>query len=1297
MRKIFSKMTDEENSSSGSVFGIRKLKGAEDFANWKFQVKNYLECKNWWEAVEADEVTADLKDADRKARTTICLLVEPSCFAHVFNAKTAHEVWHKLCGAYEDKGWGRRITLQRQLWSCKLENCTSMEKYVSKVVTIAQQLNDIDAKVSDEWMISILLAGLTPDYNPLIMTIDNSGKEISLEQVKSKLLQEASRQADAGGETGEQALLTTKRKPKNIARKKPVYKCFKCHKEGHKASECQVKKSASVCMSTADQNTFSKNSWYVDSGCSNHMTHDAEKLSDYQKTRRNFTIRVANGEEIPVKGRGNYVVKGCGNSKLPLENVLHVPRLSMNLISVSDLVKKEFAINFDKRGCLIKNQKEEVVATCHEVDGIFQLREKENNVVNLTLSNEPLLNLWHRRLAHLGQNYINLLKNMVTGIEFKNVEKLAPCIPCINGKTCKSPFKNKGTRARQILEIVHTDICGPMEESSFAGSRYMLLFIDDYTRKTHVYFLKNKCQTFEKFREYRAEVEKETGKSIKCIRSDNGKEFCNYAFDKLFKSSGIKHQKTIPYTPEQNGVAERANRSIIEKARTLLCEANLSKRFWAEAVCTVVYLKNRSPTKAVTDKVPQELWSGKKVDLSHLRTFGCLAYALKPKQKRQKLDMKTEELIFIGYCESTKGYRLMHPQTGKITVARNVKFLENIFPGDGTKVTKNAVVPISIEEERIEPALLEEVPGIHTHSEDLQERDVSCIEFAADDQARTFEQSDDAAVTSTEPSEELRYNLRPRNPVNYNCSCSNAIAGIDGDPMTVDEALSRPDCELWQKAMNDELRSLEENQTWSLVNLPRDKKPIQCKWVFKIKRDSDGKVSKYKARLVAKGFTQVRGIDYNETYSPVVRSSTLRLLFSLAVEFDWIIDQWDVTTAFLYGKLKEDIYMLQPEGAVVQGQETKVCKLQRSLYGLKQASNAWFHELDKEMLNLGFTQSKIEPCLYQKIFNKNDRIVVVVYVDDIFVFYSQKHENEKVKLKNGLLKRFKMKDLGQARHVLGMRLRRINDMIYLDQEQYIINVLKEFEMTDCKQVITPMEVGLRLEKATDTDNKLPYRNLVGCLNYLAQNSRPDIAHAVSVLSQFNSCYNESHFKCAKRVLRYLKGTSNFALIFQKSGMLDLVGHVDADWGGSYDRKSFTGMMFLLGRNLITWESRKQRCVALSSTEAEYIGLSQASKEAIYLKSLLNSLINDTRDEPVVINNDNQSAHHIARNKMNHNRTKHIEIRYHFVREAILNEAVEVRYVPSQEMLADMLTKSLPGPKIKSDLLRLPIKRAVIDE
>lgn len=357
-------MMDESSSSSG-VCGIKKLRGVEDFPDWKFQVRNYLENKDWYKVIEADKIDDTLKDTDRKAKTTICLLLEPSCFTHVYDAKTAKEVWESLMRAYEDKGWGRRITLQRKLWGCKLEDFESMEKYIARVIFLARQLSDINAKVPDDWIISILLMGLTEDYNPLIMSVDNSSVAISLENIKTKLLQEAYRQKETSSSNDLVLAVNTKRiqlkgqSNKQNFDRKPL-KCFKCKKFGHKATDCTVKKqnshkhTASICMNANDTTEPNSKNWYLDSGCSNHMCHDKNKLFGYKVETTKEHVKVANGQELSVTGYGTALPQVSADTKLTLENVWHVPDLTMNLISVSKLAEKNYAINFDKRSCTIK-------------------------------------------------------------------------------------------------------------------------------------------------------------------------------------------------------------------------------------------------------------------------------------------------------------------------------------------------------------------------------------------------------------------------------------------------------------------------------------------------------------------------------------------------------------------------------------------------------------------------------------------------------------------------------------------------------------------------------------------------------------------------------------------------------------------------------------------------------------------------------------------------------------------------------------------------------------------------------
>lgn len=661
----------------------------------------------------------------------------------------------------------------------------------------------------------------------------------------------------------------------------------------------------------------------------------------------------------------------------------------------------------------------------------------------------------------------------------------------------------------------------------------------------------------------------------------------------------------MPYTPEQNGVAERANRSIIEKTRTLLHEGRMDKRFWGEAVNTAIHFLNLSPTRSLRTQVPEQVWTGKDVDLSGLRVFGCSAYVHIPKEKRLKLDAKSKELFFVGYCSDTKGYRLADAK-GALTKARDVVFIENRFPAspkskeqtreqsEEVEIQLNAEAPAVAPEIRLEDEVSEASTDYDTPMSDDQ---YDSDESGEQEQQREVDEGAEDAVVA-----ERRYPVRERkrrefpDHVMYSAKCS------ESEPSSVTQALSFSNKarDKWMRAMHDELESLKENDVWDLCDLPAGKKAVQNKWLFKLKKDSDGNVVKHKARLVAKGFTQKYGVDYMETFSPVVRGSTLRMLFAMAVENDWEIDHWDVTTAFLYGKLQDEVYMVQPEGMVIPEMKDKVCKLKKALYGLKQASRVWNQEVDNVLTRQGFTQCQNESCVYTK--SKEDcKLLVAIFVDDFFIFGNDHRAKES--LKSELTNCFKMKDMGGATQILGMRVRREEGEIYLHQRRHIQEVLAKFGMSDCKPVSTPLEPGSKFEKG-DNDTPFPYQCLVGCLMYVAINTRPDIAHALSVLSQFNTCYSEEHVTAAKRVLRYLKGTINDCLVFKKSkdeSEVIINGYVDADWGNdNNDRKSYTGYVFKLGGNVISWESRKQQSVALSSTEAEYMSLTEGAKEAIYL-------------------------------------------------------------------------------------------------
>lgn len=475
--------------------------------------------------------------------------------------------------------------------------------------------------------------------------------------------------------------------------------------------------------------------------------------------------------------------------------------------------------------------------------------------------------------------------------------------------------------------------------------------------------------------------------------------------------------------------------------------------------------------------------------------------------------------------------------------------------------------------------------------------------------------------------------------------------------------------------------------------------------VLRNKFKADGTLERRKARLVAQGFSQVPGVHYNETFAPVARMESIRLLSSLATRYNMKIRQLDVETAYLNGELEEEVIMQPPkflkdileEIADMENETSelgtkckcmlaelekgdKVCLLKKALYGLRQAGRSWYTKLDTILKDLGATPTKSDPCVYQH-GNGQSVTFMAVYVDDILIM---SRDPKMIKKFHGQLsKKFKVKDLGEAGYCLGIEFSQSSGKISMQQRGYLNDLLNRFGMLDSKPVSTPMDPSVKLTKQdrTEEDCKLPYRELVGALMYLAICTRPDITYAVSHLSQFNDCYGKIHWTAAKRVLRYLKGTKDLGIMFTKDSR-PLRGFADADWANCpVDRRSYTGYAFVLNGSPISWNSRKQRTVVLSSTEAEYMAMSEANKEAIYLRQFLAELGEDDSVSTILMN-DNMGALKLAENPSFHARSKHIDLRYHLIRDAVKDGTLKVEYTSMDTMAADILTKALPSPKLE---------------
>lgn len=1260
-----------------------------NYPTWKIQCRMALTKDGLWNIVKGTE-TAPAPDADGSAKfavrkdralATLVLTIEPSLLYLVGDPQDPAEVWKKLADQFEKRTWANKLSLRRRLHSLRLQDGDSVQEHIKALTEIFDSLSIVGDAVPEEDRVVHLLASLPDSYDVLVTALEAHETVPKMEVVTERLLhteRKFKERAESGA--GQEEALNA-----SLRGKKKWLRCHHCGKRGHLKRNCrkleaekeqkssQQQHAANKSATKGDNDSSSSESegagvvihalsaseseqrdaWIIDSGATCHMCHNKELFIKLETLKQPLEVILGDGRARSATAKGNVVLNmllpNGKTTRCELQEVLYVPKLSLNLLSISKATQKGKVAKFTKTACYVLDRQHTLLAQAIKRGQLYYLRyqplhEEANSSIDSNCSNEDI---WHRRFGHLGVRYLQKLAkdSLVKGFKFDVSKELSFCQDCTEGKQCRNKFPiSNGGRADEPLDLVHSDLCGKMSTPSLSGSGYFLTFIDDNTHYVWVYVLKTKDQVFERFLEWKAMVERSTGRKLKCLRTDNGGEYTSREFESYLRVEGIRHERSVPKNPEQNGVAERMNRTLMEAVRSMLSGAGLPQRFWAEALATAAYLRNRSPTKALEKKTPYEAWTGEKPVVDHLRAFGCQAFAHIPKDERKKLDAKSRRCILLGYGNETKGYRLYDQQKGKMFLSRDVEFNERKCGFEKEQSESNSLEPVE-------------------------------VGTSGDDENPTNDSHD------TTPSPEVLPLLRrsereKRAPVYY--GMSSRVTTIE--PLTVNEALSSPDKEKWLGAMKNEMESLSTSEVWDLVELPKGRNAVGCKWVFKTKVNEDGSLNRFKARLVAQGFSQKHGLDYDQTFSPVVRPESVRTLLALATQKHLKLHQMDVTTAFLNGELHEEIYMKQPEGFVTEGREKLVCKLKRSLYGLKQSPRCWNQTLDSELKKMGFVQSTGDPCVYTT-FN-DGLLILAVYVDDIILAGESEKAIERVKAL--LARRFKLKDMGELSFFLGVSVKQTptNNKIWIGQPSYTQNILQKFEMQNAKPTKTPVDVSLKLIKATeecDTIDSDLYQSAVGSLLYLSSWSRPDITFAVSNVARFCARPTQQHWIAVKRIMRYLQGTKAYGLLYS-SDTESCFGYSDADWAGDVnDRKSTSGYLFKLGGAAITWRSKKQTCVALSTAEAEYAALTSAAQEATWLRQLSKDLL-DESSKPTIIYEDNQSAISIANNPQFHGRMKHIEIKYHFIREKILTDTIQLIYCPTTDMVADMLTKGLSHDK-----------------
>ncbi|KAJ9555126.1 hypothetical protein OSB04_009740 [Centaurea solstitialis] len=959
----------------------------------------------------------------------------------------------------------------------------------------------------------------------------------------------------------------------------------------------------------------------------NHICNHLQGFTRRKTLRKDRSnLRVGEGTPLIAEAVGSYSLSLPSGLVLELDNCYYIPNMIKNVLSFDLLVDQATPVNGLYTVNLQDNSSE-----------IYHISKRSKDI-------EDQAYLWHCRLGHINKKRVELLLKggFLGNFDYKPFDN---CESCLSGKMTKQPFNNENERATDLLEIIHTDVCGPFSHVARGGYRYFITFTDDFSRYGYVYLMRHKSETFEKFKEYQNEVQNLLDKRIKFLRSDRGGEYLSDEFDNHLMECGIISQLTPPYTPQMNGVSERRNRTLLDMGHALE---------------TAAHILNRAPTKSV-EKTPYELWKGKKPNISFLKIWGCEVYVKRPTS--EKLKPKSDKCFFVGYPKTTVGYYFYNPEENKVFVARNGKFLEEKFLS--LENTRKDVDLQVVDEENTTPVVEPEIQhnNVEPQSEPIEEVQT----------------------------QDLRRSSRVRQePDRYLGFLVSQDSGDLNEPTSYGEAVSGSESEQWQEAMKAEMQSMYDNQVWELTDLPQHCKAVGRKWVFKKKTDMDGNVHTFKARLVAKGFTQTHGIDYDETFSPVAMLKSIRILMAISAYFNYEIWQMDVKTVFLNGKLTEDVYMEQPEGFEDPKNPNKVCKLLKSIYGLKQASRSWNLHFDDRIKEFGFTKSEFEPCVYTK-FSGSIVTFLVLYVDDILLIGNDVPTLQSVK--SWLRKCFQMKDLGEAAYILGIKIyrNRSKRLIGLSQSTYIDKILKKFRMDESKKGFIPMQHGIVLSKTQcpvssqdqDKMKSVPYASAIGSIMYAMLCTRPDVAYSVSVTNRYQQNPGEPHWVAVKNILKYLRRTKEMFLVFGGTeDEISVTGYSDASFQTDRDDfRSQSGYVFTLNGGAISWKSSKQDTIADSTTEAEYIAASDAAKEAVWLRNFLSDLrVVASISRPIDIFCDNSGAVAQAKEPRKHHKSRHVLRKYHLIREIIGRGDVRICKIPTEDNVADPLTKPLARVK-----------------
>lgn len=1273
-----------------------------NWTQWKRRIQLRLRSQKLLDAIQKDPTKQDrnselFQERDERASIVILDSLSQEVADKIVDDGSAWDLWQQLLAINEGAGSNLLSNLLGRLMTAN-ERYADVATFGAEISQISEQLQGMNA---DMRMLGryLFVRGLPDDFKPIKPWLHSKADEglKSLISIATEHERESGLCENQANRQKTNALsASTNNKPyqKDSDQSRFLYKCSYCNIPGHKRADCRKRladqrkngedaseqphagsksdeperekahansASTSTCVESWRIHALTaktsagpdEDGWLGDSGAGGHMSGRREWFLQLEPLRnRQVEIILGDDSKLAAVATGIIRVTNKFGQQFDLHNSLYVPGMKRNLLALGEIAKKGYGIwMIDEELSIVENRNGKVLLTgVYAGRGLYKMQM--STVISIPAyhahTSRATAASWHQRLGHINYGKLKqmLRSDAVTGISCTDkVTGEEQCEPCVYGKMSRKPFKPSSSREQTPGALVHFDTVGKFQVESFGRAQYLVIFTDDCTGYVIVRPLRNKSDAGEAVKNVYAFI-RSSGHDLRKMRTDNAREFISQEMESVLNEFKVTLETVAAYCPEQNGRAERQNRTIIEMARTIRIAADLPEGLWAEMAETAAYIRNRVPLDRIGGKTPYEAWTGRKPDVEHLRIIGSTALAYIPGVYRKKLDPKAERLVLVGYEAGCKSYRLWKRGTKQVQVVRDVQIFEQKVQGLGTPEKDGQASG--------------EDPGVKT-----QEAVSTRVITRSASRARLESEGDDA------------------NDQVLNALLSQTLDKPQDDvvPQSIAEASKSVDADLWMQAAEEEMRSLRTSGTWKLTELPKgNHKPLKCRWIFKRKPMPGQAPDRLKARLVVKGCAQRPGVDFGETFAPVARFETIRLVLAYASTQPCDLIQFDINTAFLNGDLEgEVLFMQQPEG--FDDRSGRVCQLQKSLYGLKQAPRAWNRTFSRFLEDFGLRQASSDSCLYV-----GRDLLVVLYVDDGLVVSRSLGAAEN--LLHSMRSKFEATS-GACDQYLGIQIEfdKMDKSVCIHQRAYVDRLLAKFAMVECNPSDTPAEPKQDMLRNTGAQAMVPYRNLLGGLMYLATATRPDISFIVGRLCQHLENPSEMHWQAAKRVLRYLKGTPQLGLRYSGSTeqMNKLCVYTDADFAMCADtRKSTTGVVAMLNGAPAVWFSRKQTFVADSTTVAEYAALFDGAKEAIWCRRLLEE-IGAKQQQPTPVFIDNASALKLVLNPVFHQRTKHVDIKLHFTREVEASGRINCTHVSTHEQLADLLTK--PMPRISFERMR----------